>query len=96
MEKYKLKRQSVLFVNALRGINMPVMQLCTHFCFLFKDIFFSGFLRYDYIILIGLGAKKPVFGTSDQVRQKPACSTTENSYNIGILHVTSLTTILLR
>ena len=35
--------------------------------------------RYCIIYYMGLDAKKPVFGVSDKVRFKPACSATETS-----------------
>ena len=43
---------------------------------------------------MGRNVRKPVFGVSDKVRLKPACSATETSLKIGILLVASLDMIL--
>ena len=43
---------------------------------------------------MGLNARKPVFGVSDQVMLKQACSATETSYKIEILRLASLDMIL--
>ena len=43
---------------------------------------------------MGLVATKPVFGVSDKVRFKPACSATETSSKIEIASVSSLHIIL--
>ena len=43
---------------------------------------------------MGLIATKPVFGVSDKVRFKPACSATETSYIIEILLVESFDMVL--
>ena len=43
-----------------------------------------------YIIIMGLVARKPVFGVSDKVRFKPACSATETSQKVEISLVASL------
>ena len=43
---------------------------------------------------LGLGKRKPVLGIYNQVKLKPACSATEASYNIEILHIASLPAIL--
>ena len=40
--------------------------------------------------------RKSVFGISDQVRLKPACSATETSYGLGIVTVASVGIILSR
>ena len=39
---------------------------------------------------IGLDPRNPVVTVSDQVKFKPACSATETSLNLEILHVASL------
>ena len=41
-----------------------------------------AFLLYDYETtdyVVSLDARKPVFGVSDQVRHKPACTSSEKS-----------------
>ena len=43
---------------------------------------------------MGLNVRKPVFGVSDQVMRKQACTATETSYKIEILLVASLDMIL--
>ena len=43
---------------------------------------------------MGLDARKPVFGVSEKVRFKPACSATETSKKLEILLVASLGMIL--
>ena len=43
---------------------------------------------------LGRSAKNPVFGVSDKVRFKPACSATETSFKIEISLVSSLDMIL--
>ena len=50
----------------------------------------SGFPQHNYM---GCGTRKPVFGTSDKVIPKPACSATKTSYKIESL-VSSLDRIL--
>ena len=44
--------------------------------------------------IMGLIATKPVFGVSDKVRFKPACSATETSYKIEVSLVASLDILL--
>ena len=43
---------------------------------------------------MSLVTRKPVFGVSDQVRLKAACSATENSYSLEILDLASIGIIL--
>ena len=45
---------------------------------------------------VGREARKLVFGVSEQVMLKSACSATETSWNIEILHVASLFVITFR
>ena len=47
-------------------------------------------VKKKYIRKLVLVATKPVFGVSDKVRFKPACSATENSYKNEISLVASL------
>ena len=51
-------------------------------------------IKFRWFVIYGLEARKHVFRICDQVRLKPACSATETSKNIEILHATSLTTKL--
>ena len=48
------------------------------------------FTEFSY----GLDARKPVFGVSDQVKLKPACSATATGWNIELLHGAISTTEL--
>ena len=50
----------------------------------------------DILVSFGLAARKPVFGVSEEVIFKPACSASKTSYNIEILLVTSLDMILFK
>ena len=45
---------------------------------------------------MGLDARKPVSGVSDQVMPKTACSATKTSYSIEILHGASWAIVLSR
>ena len=48
------------------------------------------------IDIVGPDARKRVYVVYIQVRLKPVCSATENSLNIEILHIASLSIILYR
>ena len=50
------------------------------------------FLLFQYEL--SPNARKPVFGTSDQVRHKPGCTVTEDGYRLEILDLESRGTVL--
>ena len=60
----------------------------------FHSIKFLIFLCSADIYFMGLQVRKPVFRVSDEVRFKPACSSTEISYKIEISLIASLDMIL--
>ena len=56
------------------------MSYCTMFPFSLK----SAFVFAAYTVKMSLVVRKPVFGVSDQVRHKPACTATEDGYRLEI------------
>ena len=50
--------------------------------------------KYEEVLQMSLVPRKPVFGVSDQVILKPACSATETNQSLKILHLASIDIIL--